>query len=160
MNRSEHRTNPAFLLSMVVEIQTHILSLSWHTRSPRVSDDHTARLRPKNQYICPESPSIINATYNDGHRVRPRMFQANTVAHRATGRSLYKYIFHSFTLVPLLRQSPSILRQPLFFLSHAVLLEYVVVDFISCNGSISVQDPMLNVFRSRQINGSKVPHII
>ena len=104
------------------KIETHILGLGQHTRCPQVSDDHTARPRPKNQYICPESPSIINATYNDGHRVRPRTFQANTVAYRATGRSLYKYIFHSFTLVPLLRQSPSILRQPLFFLSHVVLI--------------------------------------
>ena len=85
------------------KIETHILGLGQHTRSPRVSDDRTARPRPKNQYICPESPSITNATYNDGHRVRPRTFQANTAAHRATGRSLYKYIFYSFTLVPLLR---------------------------------------------------------
>ena len=89
--------------NMRQKIETHILGLGRHTWCPWDSDDHMVRPRRKNQCIHPESPSIINTPYNNSHRVRLRMFQANTAAYRATGRSPHTHIPHSFPLVSLFR---------------------------------------------------------
>ena len=85
------------------KIETHILGIGQHTRCPRDSDDHTIRLKPKDQYTYPESPSIANILYNDGHRTRPKTFQTNTATYRATGHSLHNHIPHSFPLLSLFR---------------------------------------------------------
>ena len=42
------------------KIEMHILGVGQHTRSPRDSDDHTIRPKPKEQYTYCESPSIAN----------------------------------------------------------------------------------------------------
>ena len=85
------------------KIETHIPGVGRHTQCPRDSDDHMVRPRPKDQWTYPESPSIANTLYNDGHRTRPRTFRTNTTAYRTTSHSLHNHITHSLPLLSLFR---------------------------------------------------------
>ena len=84
------------------KIETHIPGVGRHTRCPRDSDDHMVRPRLKDQWTYPESPSIANTLYNDGHR-RPRTFRTNTTTYRTTDHSLHNHITHSLPLLSLFR---------------------------------------------------------